>query len=164
MKKLIITFVLCLLPTLAFAQNNQRNPCYYLTPANVDCQPVSPTTPLPVTLGSPVVQTPLVAGATGTTAATVATLLNVAGKTTYICGFSISANATVPTSGIATVTGPMSIMSFGQSVGTAPAIAGTSQSFNPCIPASAANTAILITSAAAGSGGSTTITAWGYQQ
>jgi hypothetical protein len=34
---------------------------------------------------------------------------------------------------------------------------------NPCIPASGKNTGIALTSIAAGTGGSATVSAWGYQ-
>lgn len=49
MKKLFLSLIVLMLPTLAYAQNNTRNPCYYLTPTSTNCQPVSSTTPLPVT-------------------------------------------------------------------------------------------------------------------
>jgi hypothetical protein len=36
--------------------------------------------------------------------------------------------------------------------------------FTPCVPGSATNTAIVATSAAPGTGGVVSTTAWGYQQ
>lgn len=48
MKKLLLALFIVLMPSLAFAQNNARNPCYYLSPTDTHCQPVSPQTPLPV--------------------------------------------------------------------------------------------------------------------
>lgn len=119
-----------------------------------------------VTIGSqyPVGATPLTATATGTTAATTATLAGAASKTTYICGFSISADATTAVAGNATVTGTLSgSLNYIQNVGAATAAGLLSQNFNPCIPASAVNTGISVNSAAAGIAGNTAVNAWGYQ-
>src|SRR5262249_44570587 len=49
--------------------------------------------------------TPYTATATGTTGATTATLAGAASVTTYLCGFSIRANANAAATGNATVTG-----------------------------------------------------------
>lgn len=113
----------------------------------------------------PQVVTPVTISATGTTAATVATLAAVATKTTYLCGFSITSDATAGLAGNATVVGTITgTMTYIQGVGVAPAVAALTQTYNPCIPASAINTTIVITSAAAGVGGGTAVNAWGYQQ
>lgn len=105
------------------------------------------------------------ASTTGTTGATTATLAATASVTTYICGFSIRANATAAATGNATVTGTLSgTMNFTQ--WTAPNASGLGVSemiFNPCYPASAANTAIAVVSAAPGTGGVVSVTAWGYK-
>lgn len=112
----------------------------------------------------PTSATPITASTTGTTAATVATLAGTSGKTTYISGFTITADATAAIAGAATVAGTVSgSLNYIQSVGTATVAQILSQNFNPPIPASAANTAITVTSAAAGVGGNTAVTAWGYQ-
>lgn len=101
----------------------------------------------------------------GTTAATTATLAGVSAKTTFICGFAISSDATAALAGNATVTGTVSgTLNFIQNVGTATSAGVLTQTFNPCIPASAANTGIVVNSIAAGVGGNTDVTAWGYQQ
>jgi len=109
--------------------------------------------------------TALTASATGTTAATTATLAGAVGKTTYICGLSIRANATAAVTGNATVTGTITgTLNFTQ--WTAPAASGlgvTEQIFNPCVPASATNTSIAVVSAPPGTGGVVSSTAWGYQ-
>lgn len=106
------------------------------------------------------------ASATGTTLATTATLATAVGKTTYICGFSIRANATAAATGNATVTGTITgTLNYTQ--WTAPNASGigvTEMIFLPCIPASAANTSIAVVSAAPGTGGVVSVTAWGYQQ
>lgn len=127
---------------------------------------VSPATGASFTAGSqyPSGAVPLTATATGTTAATVATLAGTAGKTTFICGFTISADATTALAGAAVVSGTISgSLNYIQNVGAATAAGVLTQTFNPCIPASAANTAIVITSAAAGIAGNTSVNGWGYQ-
>lgn len=126
---------------------------------------------VPVTIASdqnsspyPFGATPITASTTGTTAATVATLAAAASKTTYICGFTITADATAALAGAATVAGTVSgSLNYIQSVGAATSAQQLTQSFNPPIPSSAVNTAITVTSAAAGTGGNTAVTAWGYQ-
>ena len=119
--------------------------------------PVAPT-PYPAT------GVPITASATGTTAATTATLTNVTGHTTYICGFSIRANATAAATGNATVTGTKTAtMNFTQ--WTAPNASGlgvTEEVFAPCVPASGVSTSIAVVSAAAGTSGIVSVTAWGY--
>src|SRR5271156_4240915 len=112
----------------------------------------------------PATAVPLTASATGTTAATTATLTNVTGHTTYICGFSIRANATAAATGNATVTGTITAtMNFTQ--WTAPSASGlgvTEEVFTPCVPASAVSTSIAVVSAAPGTGGVVSVSAWGY--
>ena len=110
--------------------------------------------------------TPVTASATGTTAATTATLPGVSGKTTYLLGFSIRANATAAVTGNATVTGTITgTLNFTQ--WTAPLASGlgvTEPNLGPRgIPASGTNQAIAVVSAAPGSGGIVSVTAWGYQ-
>lgn len=110
--------------------------------------------------------TPITASATGTTAATTATLAAAVGKTTYICRYSIRANATAATNVTDTVTGVVTAtMSSGLWV--APAASGIGvdeQVYIPCVPASATNTAIAVVSGAPGTGGFVTVNASGYQQ
>lgn len=109
--------------------------------------------------------TPITASATGTTAATTATLAASASIKTYICGFSIRANATAAATNNSTVTGTITgTLNYTQ--WTAPLASGiglTEQIFNPCIPSSAVNTAIAVISGAPGSGGVVSVAAWGYQ-
>jgi hypothetical protein len=109
---------------------------------------------------------PITASATGTTLATTATLAGTSGKTTYLCGLSIRANATAAATGNATVTGTITgTLNFTQ--WTAPLASGlgiTEPNIgSQCIPASAVNTGIAVISAAPGSGGTVSVTAWGYQ-
>lgn len=125
------------------------------------------TNPLPVvqTSAYPNGATVITASATGTTAATTATLAGASSVTTYVCGFSIRANATAAVTGNATVTGTISgTLNFTQ--WTAPAASGVGvveELFTPCVPASATNTAIAVVSAAPGTGGTVSVTAWGFR-
>src|SRR6478672_9816038 len=97
----------------------------------------------------PIGATMITASAIGTTGVTTATLPAAAGVTTYICGFSIDANATTAVFGNATITGTISgTMNFTQPVGTAPAVGTLNRIFSPCIPGSAINTAIAVNSIA----------------
>lgn len=110
--------------------------------------------------------TAITGSATGTTAATTATLAGTSGKTTYVCGYSIRANATANTNVTNTLTGVISgTMSSIMWVPANTAGLGVDeQIFNPCIPASAANTAINAVSGAPGTGGLVSSKIWGYQQ
>lgn len=135
-----------------------------------NCIPVSAAFPLPVaTLAYPTgpngAATPVTAAATGTTAATTATLPAVAGKTTYICGWRADASATAATVVVLTVTGGISgTLTYAENVGAvATAAAVNSQIYSPCVPASAVNTAIAVNGGAAGTGGSSSVSAWGFQ-
>jgi len=106
---------------------------------------------------------PVTASATGTTTAITATLTGAANQNTYLCGFSIRANATGAATGNAAVTGTVNTMNFTQF--TAPLASGigvVEEQFNPCIPSSAINTNIVVTTAAPGSGGAVSVSAWGY--
>lgn len=114
--------------------------------------------------GYPNGATPVTISAAGTTAATVATLPGAASKTTYLAGFSIGSTATAAVAGTCTVAGVVTgTMTFSQGVGAATSVILTTHSFNPPVPASAANTAIVVTSQAAGTAGVTNVNAWGYQ-
>jgi hypothetical protein len=113
----------------------------------------------------PVGATAITASATGTTAATTATLAGTSGKTTYICGYSIRANATAATTVTDTITGVITA-TLSSILWVAPLASGIGvdeQIFSPCIPASATNTGIAIVSGAPGSGGTVSSKGWGYQ-
>jgi hypothetical protein len=115
--------------------------------------------------GYPTGGIPITASATGTTAATTATLAALTGRLTYICGFSINSTATAAAAGNATVTNTVGgTLNFEMGTGLSPAVAITTQAFTPCIPANAQNTAIAVVSAAPGTGGVISVTAYGYQQ
>lgn len=109
--------------------------------------------------------TAITASATGTTGATTATLAGTGGKTTYICGYSIRANATAAATVTNTITGVITA-TLSSIMWVAPLASGIGvdeQIFSPCIPASATNTGIAIVSGAPGSGGTVSSRGWGYQ-
>jgi hypothetical protein len=113
----------------------------------------------------PVGATAITASATGTTGATTATLAGTSGKTTYICGYSIRANATAAATVTNTITGVITA-TLSSIMWVAPLASGIGideQIFSPCIPASATNTGIAIVSGAPGSGGNVSSKGWGYQ-
>lgn len=112
----------------------------------------------------PVGATPITASATGTTGATTATLASVGGKTTYICGYSIRANATAATTVTNTITGVITA-TLSSIMWVAPLASGIGideQIFSPCVPASGTNVDIAIVSGAPGSGGTVSSKGWGY--
>jgi hypothetical protein len=134
------------------------------------------TTPQPVTIATlpavtqssqyPLNAIPETISATGSTAATTATLAAAGGVTTYVCGFSVRSNATSATQGNVTLGGVITgTMTFFHWVAPlASGIGTTEERFAPCVPASGTNTTIVITAPAAGSGGTTSVAAWGYQK
>lgn len=101
------------------------------------------------------------AGVAGVTAATIPAA---AGKFSYICGFTITATATAAIFGQATLinTG-LTTLGFQQQVFASPAVANLTENFAPCQPSTATNTAITVSSIAAGTGGATNVVVWGYQ-
>ena len=109
--------------------------------------------------------TPVTASAVGTTAATTATIPAVTGKTAFLCGFSIRANATAAATGNATVTGlKTGTLNFTQ--WTAPLASGVGivepSLGAACVAASGQNTGIAVVSAAPGAGGTVSVSAWGF--
>ena len=169
MKRLLFLLMLCATP--AFGQTAVVvNPCGSITyDAAGFAKPLSQDVNGKLCLSIsayPAGATPITASATGTTGATTATLAGVASKTTYLCGFSIRANATAAAKGNATITGTITgTLNFTQ--WTAPLASGIGLVETPvghqCIPASAVNTGIAVNSAAPGSGGTVSVSAWGFQ-
>jgi hypothetical protein len=99
--------------------------------------------------------------ATGSTSAVVGTLAGFVGKTTYICGFSISGTGSAAVSPV-TVAGVIgsSMVFQNLSAGTG----ALSQAFYPCVPASAPNTAITVTTTADGTATAVNVNSWGFVQ
>lgn len=113
----------------------------------------------------PVGAVPVSNSITGSTSAVAATLPASQWLHTYICGFSIRANAAGAQTNNSTLSGiaggPMNFTQW-----TAPAASGiglTEEIFSPCLMSSAINTAIVVTGGAAGSGGVESVAAWGFQ-
>lgn len=105
-----------------------------------------------------------VAAATAT-----ATLAATAGKTTFICGFQATAGgatAAAVVTGTVTniITGTMSF-TYGANTGAGVPTAPLVVPFNPCVPASAVNTTIVVSMPSLGTGNTNaTVSAWGYQR
>lgn len=112
-----------------------------------------------------------VANSSGNVAAAsaVATLPAAAAKTTYISGLSFTATgATAAASVTATVTGLAAgtlSFTFTAPAGATLACTPLNISFTPPLPASAVNTAVVVTLPSLGAGNTNAVaTAWGYQQ
>ena len=172
--KILLSLLACVflwaLPASAQSTAAQDTPGYLTLTPQTNC----PTAPCFVQYGAavpvaslpyPATATPVTISATGTTAAYTATLAAVAGMTTYICGFNSTSNATALAQGTLTLTGVITgTMSFAQTTtANTTANAPLAQTFSPCVPASAANTAIVVNVPAPGSGGVSATSAWGYQ-
>ena len=135
-----------------------------------NAQGVSAANPLPVTvIGTinsqyPTGAVPLnpVSGI-GTTTGVAVTLTPVSGKTAFICGYSIRANATAAANVTNTMVGLGNTVTHQMWV--APLASGIGideQIFTPCRPASAVTTNIVVTPGNPGAGGNVTADAWGY--
>lgn len=145
--------------------SNKAVPC---SAAGVVPSPVTlPPYPANVTTG--VVATPVTANSGNVAAATAtATLPAVAGKTTYICGFTItSAGSTAAAVVNPTVTNTMTgtlTFTYASVAGGTVANQSLIVPFNPCIPANAVNTTIPVSLPSLGTGNTnTTVNAWGFQ-
>src|SRR6516162_2548256 len=104
--------------------------------------------------------------AAGSTGAVVGTLAARVGVTTYICGFNVSAVGGAASVGPITVAGLIGSSQVYQAPvnGTAPAPTIAAFTFYPCIPASAPNTAITVTTTANGTATAVDVNSWGFQQ
>jgi hypothetical protein len=99
--------------------------------------------------------------ATGSTSAVVGTLAGAVGKTTYICGFSVSSTGSAAVSPI-TVAGIVGSSMVFQNLSAGAGI--LQQAFYPCVPASATNTAITVTTTADGTATAVNVNSWGFLQ
>lgn len=122
----------------------------------------------PITAGSagfPVASTPITGNATGSTGAVVGTLAANATKTTYICGFSVSALGTANTPGPVVIAGLVgSSQTYQMSTLATGVVQELTRTFPTCLPASAINTAITVTTTAAAGGTAVDVNSWGFQQ
>ena len=101
--------------------------------------------------------------ASGTTGAVVGTLAAAAGKVTYLCGFVVSALGGTASIGPITIANLVGSSMVFQLTSSATGVSVT-QSFTPCIPANASNTAITITTTADGTATAVNVGSWGYQR
>jgi hypothetical protein len=153
-------------PTIAGILNPLTTGSNIIGKVGIDQTTPGTTNGVALTSQYPSGATAITASATGTTAATTATLAGTGGKTTYICSYSIRANATAAVTVTNTVTGVIT-GTMSHIMWVAPAASGLGvdeQIFSPCVPASATNTAIAVVSGAPGAGGNVSSTATGYQQ
>lgn len=104
--------------------------------------------------------------AAGTTGAVVGTLAAAALKTTFVCGFNVQGIGGTATSGPITVAGLVGSSQVYQTDVNSATVGKTlaAATFSPCLPASAVNTAITITTTANGTATAVNVNAWGYQQ
>jgi hypothetical protein len=93
-----------------------------------------------------------------------ASLPAASGKTTQICGFTItSGGTTAPLVVTATITGTIAILNYSYVfVSSGQGVFGTA--YPACIPASAANTQITVTVPGGGAGTTASLVVWGSQQ
>jgi hypothetical protein len=103
--------------------------------------------------------------AAGSTSAVVGTLAAAASKTTFICGFNVQALGGTASVGPITIAGLVGSSQVYQTVLNSATLGQqvASATFSPCIPASAANTAITITTTADATATAVDVNSWGYQ-
>lgn len=107
--------------------------------------------------------TGITGNATGTTGAVVGTLAAAASVTTFICGFNVQAIGGTAAIGPVTVAGLIGSSQVYQASSTAAGGKVAGEIFSPCIPASAVNTAITITTTADGTATAVDVNSWGYR-
>ena len=163
--KYFLILISLIFASVAEAQTS-RNPCYNTTGQTglPNCIGVGTAAPLPV-----ISQPPgggITGNAAGSTAAVVGTLDAATGKTTFICGFNVQSIGGTATVGPITVAGLIGSSQVYQTDVNSATVGKTvaAANFNPCIPASATNTAITITTRANGTATAVDVNSWGYQQ
>lgn len=167
----ILVGLICFLPLAAVAQGGARVvtscgtlPLAYSAgsnqPPTVDVNGVTCDTG---NAQYPNAATPITGNATGTTGAVVGTLAAASAKTTYICGFNVSAIGGTAAVGPITIAGLITSSMIYHMASTASGNT-VGQTFTPCIPASAVNTAITITTTADGTATAVDVNSWGFQQ
>lgn len=107
-------------------------------------------------------RTPIQGNAEGTTAAVVATLTAVPGKTTYLCSFRVvvTGSGAVGAVTIAGLAGGSQVFPLNPK----PVGAVVGREFRPCLAASAAATDITITTAANPEAAVVTVKSWGFNR
>jgi hypothetical protein len=166
LSKIAIALAACLWGSLAFGQANNSNtwetPGHETVGGMVQMAPNAAGQAVPVPPNTPP-GIGIAGNAAGTVGAVVGTLAAAAGKTTYICGFNVQAIGGTAAVGPITVAGLIGSSQVYQ--GSSSAAGGTvaSVAFTPCIPASAVNTAITITTTADGTATAVNVNSWGFQ-
>jgi hypothetical protein len=107
----------------------------------------------------------LTANAAGSTGAVVGTFAATASKTNFICGFNVQAIGGTATVGPITIAGLVGSSQVYQTDVNSATVGKTvaSATFSPCIPASAPNVAITVTTTANGTATAVDVNAWGYR-
>jgi hypothetical protein len=134
------------------------------SPQVISSQGIAGGVPMGVSLtgSGPIIQ--ITGNANGSTGAVVGTLAAVAAKTTFVCGFTVNAAGGTAAVGPIVLAGIVgSSMTF-QGFSSASGFAMNPMNFNPCLPASAPNTAITITTTADATATAVNVNSWGYQQ
>ena len=163
--KIVLTLLVLLsLGSLLSPTYAQQSVVLCVRNANGGCTPVDANAPLAVTgiATYPAGATPLTGNSTGTTGAVVGSLGAASGKTTYICGFSVSAIGGTAVVGPITIAG---LVTSSMVYNLASTVSGNTLSvpFSPCVPASAANTAITTTTTADGTASAVAVNSWGFR-
>jgi hypothetical protein len=160
--------LLCLLACSAFSTPSQAAEVDIFcqtgtaTGGNAGWVPCAAGNPMAVAPAAyPAGVTPIVAVGTGSTSAVTATLAASATLKTYICSVDVSALGTL-------AVGPITITNVAGSTFTYQLTATASgnlftRTFTPCVPTSAVNTSMVITTTADGSATAVDINATGYQ-
>ena len=182
MKRLLLALLALALASPAFAQSfgetaggatvpGHANFCF-TGATNADGSlavvPCNSSNPLPVVVSSsapgtaPVGVTMITGNSTGTTGAVTGTLAGVANKTTYICGFTVNAIGGTAAVGPITVSNTLTANMVYQLTDVTTGVL-FSQTYSPCIPATAANTAITIATTASAGATAVDVNSWGFQ-
>lgn len=127
------------------------------------CADTTAATPVVPSQQKPNGSTQIIGPGTGTTGAVVGTLAGTVNKTTYICGFDVSAVGGTAAVGPITVAGLLG-GSFVYQLNSAAAAVNFSKTYFPCLPASGTNTAITVTTTADGTATAVDVNPNGFNQ
>ena len=130
-------------------------------PANPPSSPAYQATP-PITSPYPAGSTPAAGAATGTTGAVAGSLAAVTGQYNFLCGFDVSAIGGTATVGPVAVAGLVGSTTFNYELASTAGGITYTKTFSPCIPSSAVNTAISVTTTADGTATGVAVNVWGY--
>lgn len=135
---------------------NRAVPCSELNPRSVRIVGGNAVTPYPT--GA----IPITGIGVGTTGAVVGTLAAMGSKTTYICGFDVSALGGTAAVGPIVVAG-LNGGSFTYQFSSTAAGVTLNRAYWPCIPAATPGLAITVTTTADGTASAVDVNAWGFQ-